>query len=110
MPTHIDNINTAKKNHPNILRGVTVKPGTHMRTKPFTNHSQTKCVYLWMGLQTCAAPSANTSHTVRRKLRFVGFLYEHNGNWVCRVSCVPLTFVENKFTVRLVRTVRKPFG
>ncbi len=28
---------------------------------------RTKCMYMWMGLQTCAAPFANGSHTVRRK-------------------------------------------
>ncbi len=37
----------------------TIKPDTHVRTK---------CVHVWMGLQTCAVPSANGSHTVHHDL------------------------------------------
>ncbi len=52
--------------------------------KPLANGSQTKCTYMWMGLLTCAAPSAKGSHTVRRKPKFVGFLCEHKENWMRR--------------------------
>ncbi len=33
--------------------------------------------HVWTELQTCAAPSANSSHTICRELKFVGFLREH---------------------------------
>ncbi len=36
----------------------------HERAKWFANGSQTKYAYVWTGLWTCAAPSANGSHTV----------------------------------------------
>ncbi len=44
--------------------------------KPLANGSQTKCVYVWMGLQTYAALSANGSHTIRCEPKLVGFLCE----------------------------------
>ncbi len=44
-----------------------------MVREPLTNGLRTKCVYVWMGLRTCAVPSANGSHTVRRKPKFVVF-------------------------------------
>ncbi len=44
-----------------------------MVCEPLANSLWTKCEYVWMGLRTCAAPSANGSHTVCRKLKFVGF-------------------------------------
>ncbi len=50
------------------------------------NGSQTKCVYVWIGLWTCAAPSANSLHTVRHEAKFVGFLHEYKENWMCWVS------------------------
>ncbi len=50
------------------------------------NGSQTKCAYVWTGLQTCAAPSANGSHTVRHEPKFVSFLREHKENWMRWVS------------------------
>ncbi len=46
------------------------------------NGSWTKCVYVWTGLQTCAALSANSLHIIRRKLKFVNFLREHKVNWM----------------------------
>ncbi len=56
---------------------------------------QTKCACVQMGRQTCTAPSVNGSHTVRRKLKFVGFLRNHKGNKGRRVSCIRLGFTEN---------------
>ncbi len=50
------------------------------------NGSRIKCAYVWMGLQTCAAPSANSLHTIRRKPKFANFLHEHKENWMHRVS------------------------
>ncbi len=55
----------------------------------------TKCMYVWMGLRTCSAPSANGSHTIHYEPKFVGFLREHNENWVCQESCARLRIVEN---------------
>ncbi len=37
------------------------------------NGLQTKCAYVWMGLQSCAAPSTNGLHTIRREPKFVRF-------------------------------------
>ncbi len=54
--------------------------------EPLANGLRTKCVYVWMGLRTCAAPSVNGLHTIRRKLKFVVFLREHKENWMCWVS------------------------
>ncbi len=56
-----------------------VKVLTHLQIKPFVNG-------LWMGLQTCAAPSANGLCTVRHKPKFVSFLCEHKWNCVRRVD------------------------
>ncbi len=52
-----------------------VKRGTQMRTK---------CAYVWNRTANlcCAALSANGSHTVRHKPKFVGFLRKHKRNWV----------------------------
>ncbi len=50
------------------------------------NDSRAKCAYVWTGLRTCTAPSANGSHTVRRELKFVGFLRELKENWMHQVS------------------------
>ncbi len=53
----------------------------------------TKCPCVWTGLQACTAPSANGSHIIHCKLKFVGFLHKHKGNWVHReapsVLCLP---------------------
>ncbi len=57
-----------------------------MVREPLANGSQTKCAYVWMGLQTCAAPSANGSHTIRCKPKFVGFLRKYKDNWTHCVS------------------------
>ncbi len=46
----------------------------------------TECAYLWTGLRTCAAPSANGSHTICYELKFVSFLCEHNLNGTCCVD------------------------
>ncbi len=69
------------------------KLSTHMQTKQLTNCSRTKCVYVWMGLRTCVAPSANGSHTICREPKFVSFLREHKGNWVRWVSCVRIKLI-----------------
>ncbi len=45
-------------------------------------------MYLWMGLQTCAASSTNSLHTVHPEPKFVGFLHERKRNCVPR-RCVP---------------------
>ncbi len=50
-----------------------LKPRIHEHAKWFTNRSRTKCVYVWMGLWTCAAPSTNDSHTVHHEPKFVSF-------------------------------------
>ncbi len=47
--------------------------------EPSVNGSYTKCAYVWMGLQTCAALSANCSHTICHKSKFVSFLRETKG-------------------------------
>ncbi len=70
-----------------------LKPCTHEHAKWFANCSRTVCellanglrtkgVYVWMGLQACAVPFVNGSHTVHRKSKFVGFLGEHKENWM----------------------------
>ncbi len=41
---------------------------------------RTKYAYLWIGWQTYAALSANGSHTIASKVKYVGFLREHKGN------------------------------
>ncbi len=67
-----------------------VKPRIHERTEWFVNHSRTKCPYVWMGLRTCAAPSANRSYAVHREPKFVGFLRKYKENWMCWVVlCSP---------------------
>ncbi len=69
-----------------------------MVREPLANGLRTKCAYAWMGLQTCAAPSANGSHTICRKPKFVGILHEHKGNWMrlhALVSFAHLRFMEN---------------
>ncbi len=53
-----------------------------MMCELLTNGSQAKCVYVWTGLRTCAAASANGSHTVRCEPKFVGFWCEHKENWM----------------------------
>ncbi len=63
--------------------------------KLLANGSQTECAYVWTGLQTCAAPSANALHTVRHKPKFVGFLHKHKENLMRRVSFARLRFAEN---------------
>ncbi len=57
-----------------------------MVRKPLANGSQTKCAYVWMGLRTCATPSANGSHTIHHEPKFVSFLNKHKENWMRRVS------------------------
>ncbi len=42
----------------------------------------TKYAYVWMGLRTCAASSANSSHIICREQKFVGFLRKHKENWM----------------------------
>ncbi len=76
-------------------KSCSVKAGMHMRTKQCVNGLQTKCAYVWIGLQTCATQSANGSHTVRRKPEFFGFLCKHEGNGVCHMSCIRLRFGKN---------------
>ncbi len=66
---------------------VYLKPRIHERIKWLANHSQTKCAYVWTGLRTCAALSANGSHTVCRVPKFVGFC----GN-TKRTGCVGCPF------------------
>ncbi len=66
-----------------------------MVSKPLANSWQTKCAYGWIGLQTSAALSANSLRTIRRELKFVGFLREHKENWMHRVSFAHLRFAEN---------------
>ncbi len=41
----------------------------------FTNGSCTKCVYMWTGLWTCAAPFAYSWCTIHPKLKFVFFFF-----------------------------------
>ncbi len=58
-----------------------VKPGTHMRTK---------CAYMWMGLWTCAALSANISHIIYHKLKFVGFFAQTQRELMASgILCLP---------------------
>ncbi len=57
-----------------------------MVRKSLTNGLRTKCAYVWMGLQTCAAPSAKGSHTIHREPKFVGLLRKHKENWMRWVS------------------------
>ncbi len=60
-----------------------VKPSTHMRAK---------CVYVWMGLRTCAALPMNISLNIHHKPKTVGFLRKHKGNlvhWEAVVLCSP---------------------
>ncbi len=61
-----------------------LKPGTHMWTK---------CTYVWMGLRTCAAASANRLHTICQEPKFIWVLRKHKGNWVSQealgVLCSP---------------------
>ncbi len=47
--------------------------------KPLANGLRTKCAYVWMGLRTCAAPSANGLHTIRCVPKFMGFLRYSDG-------------------------------
>ncbi len=66
-----------------------------------TNGLRTKWGNVWMGLQTCAVPSANSSHTVRCKPKFVGSLRKHRELdasgvlFMHRVFFARLRFVEN---------------
>ncbi len=53
---------------------------------PLTNDLQTKCAYVWMGLGTCIAPSANGSHSVHREQKLVGFLCKHKENGMRQCS------------------------
>ncbi len=57
------------------------------------NSLQTKCAYVWMGLQTCAVSSTNGSHTIRYELKC--FLRKYKENWMHRVSFARLRFAEN---------------
>ncbi len=66
-----------------------------MVREPLANGSQTKCVYVWMGLRTCTALSANNLHTIRREPKFVVFLRKHKENWMRQVSFARLRFAEN---------------
>ncbi len=63
-----------------------LKPRIYERAKwfgePLVNGLPSKCLYMWMELQTYSVPSTNGSHTVRRKPKFVGFLCEHEENWI----------------------------
>ncbi len=64
-----------------------------------------------MRLRTCAAPSANGSHTISCKPKFVGFLREHRENLVCHVSCVylkPGRHIRTKQFANHSQMVRKP--
>ncbi len=56
-----------------------------MGRKMLVNSLQTKCVFVWMGLRTYVVLSANSSHTVHREPKFVGFLRKHKENWMRRV-------------------------
>ncbi len=46
------------------------------------NRSQAKYAYVWIGLRICVAPSANGSHTIRHKLKFVAFYAWTQREWV----------------------------
>ncbi len=59
------------------------------------NGLRTKCVYVWIRLRTCAALSANGSHTIHHKPKFFGVFYKHKENWICLVSFACLRFTEN---------------
>ncbi len=48
------------------------------------NGSRTKCAYVWTGLWTCAAPSANGLHNVHHEPKFVDFWRQHKENWMHR--------------------------
>ncbi len=53
-----------------------------MVQEPLVNGLRTKCTCVWTGLQTCAVPSSNGSHTVCHKLKFVSFLRKHKENCI----------------------------
>ncbi len=71
--------------------------------RAFANSSQTKCVYVWMGLQTCTAPSVNSLHTIRHEPKFVSFLHERKGN------CVRRVFASGSRKINLPHTKRELF-
>ncbi len=64
------------------ISGIILKPLIHERAEWFANQM---CVCV-VGLRTCAAPSANSSHTIHCELKFVSFLGQHKENWMRRVS------------------------
>ncbi len=76
-----------KNQFPTLRRGELLVKASYtwacrMVCKPLANRSWIKCAYVWTGLQTCAAPSANSSHTIRCEPKFVGFSREHKENWM----------------------------
>ncbi len=53
------------------------------------NHSQmvyVPCMYMWMELRTCTAPSGNGLCTIRCKQKFVKFFCKHKGNCAQHVN------------------------
>ncbi len=93
------NWTTSRMNYPSLVAGTwkltlwmvlqlkaSYTRAHRMVRKLLANSSQTKCVYVWTGLRTCAAPSANGSHTVCREPKFVGFLRKLKENWMRQVS------------------------
>ncbi len=97
-----------------------LKPRIHVRRmvrKPLANGSRTKCAYVWMGLRTCAAPSTNGVHTIRRKPKFVGFLRERKQNWMrlhaLGVRCSPQVrgkLINHVPLMRCMRMVQRVSG
>ncbi len=63
---------------------------------------RTKCAYVWMGLQTCAAPSVNGSHTVHCEPKFVSLtqlpnLKSHTCGYTMHVLRCSLTSYKHIF-------------
>ncbi len=60
-----------------------------------------------MGLQTCAAPSAYSLHTIRHESKFIGFLCKHKENCARCVDrffmFVNCTFVALMFVKRVLK-------
>ncbi len=64
----------------------------------------------WAGLQTCAAPFANVSHSIRHEPKFVSFLREHNGSVRSELWIVPIAHYGSSNHKKRIRIMNYRWG